>query len=441
MEFEPICRLDGKSSLRRILRVGYLLTADLYWMSEHDGCKPEDITQRVFSDLAVQLRRGRGPFTQGPCALGGWLHRHTCFVAANTRRSEQRRQVREQIAIEMNNLDLADEPDWQQLAPVLDETLNQLEPADRHALLLRFYERRDLRTVGASLGVSEDAAQKRVARALEKLRGLLAARGVALGIPALSALLGERAVQAAPIALAPRVCEAAITAGASAGVGLGVLGMSLATTHGKIAVGLVMAGAVLLALIWPSSRQDVPPIDTAGTTAVATVEPHIAGGADSLGRVVGAETTMATPGEWMETDSEVLHLTFVAADSGRPVPNVTIDYWRWDGASLDRKTLHGTRLGTCAVVFPPGTTTQLQVTTVGMAAGSRRGHSATIPASLPDPLEWMAGRVFDQLVDPPGDLGICTLPKQIVLPRLLGEDQPHDAAGSLRDFPFPDSRD
>jgi len=159
-----------------------------------DGHLAEDIVQTVFTDLARQTRHPKASLLQGPCALGGWLHRHTCFVASNFRRAEQRRQIREHIAAEMNYLELTGEPAWQQLAPVLDEAIDKLGPEDRDAILLRFYERRDLRAVGAALGVSEDAAQKRESRGLDKLRALLAERGVTLSLGVLAGFLAERTV-------------------------------------------------------------------------------------------------------------------------------------------------------------------------------------------------------------------------------------------------------
>ncbi len=49
---------------------------------------------------------------------------------------------------------------------ILDEAIDQLGSEDRTAILLRFYEQRDFRSVGAALGGSEDAARMRVSRAL-----------------------------------------------------------------------------------------------------------------------------------------------------------------------------------------------------------------------------------------------------------------------------------
>lgn len=324
----------------------------------------EDLVQQVFTDLVVQTRRGRGPLAGGPCALGGWLHRHTCFVAANHRRAEQRRLAREQTAAAMNSPELAGESAWQALAPVLDETLNELEPADREALLLRFYERRDLRTVGAALGVSEDAAQKRVARALEKLRGLLAERGVSPGGAALAALLGERAVEAAPATLAEPVSRAALAA--SAVNGLTWLGALLATGKGRLAVGLAAAAIVAVPLAWYLSRDSSPPGrsagDRAGTTAASVGNAHDSSRNVSTGGASGSASANL-PAVATTPDPEALVLTLLDAETGQPVPDVVVDYRCRMGTDLDRRTLHGTRGGICDVRFPRGTATHLQLTT------------------------------------------------------------------------------
>src|SRR5829696_6055599 len=57
----------------------------------------EDVSQTVFADLARMART-----LSRDVMLGGWLHRHTCFVASKTMRGERRRQIRERQAVEMN---------------------------------------------------------------------------------------------------------------------------------------------------------------------------------------------------------------------------------------------------------------------------------------------------------------------------------------------------
>src|ERR1019366_3096944 len=162
-----------------------------------DSHLAQDVTQTVFIDLA----RKAGSLPRD-VVLAGWLHRHTCYTAAKAVRTERRRQTREQTAMEMRALDDNTRPAWEQVAPYLDESLNELDPKDRDALVLRYLRKQDLRTVGAALGISEDTAQKRVDRALEKLHVLLKHRGAALSAAALGTALATEAVKAAPAGLA-----------------------------------------------------------------------------------------------------------------------------------------------------------------------------------------------------------------------------------------------
>ncbi len=168
----------------------------------------EDVAQMVFVDLARKARR-----LPKEVMLGGWLHRHTCFVATNAMRGERRRQSRERQAVEMNALQDNPGADFSLIAPILDEAINELGEADRTAILLRFFEQRDFGSVGEALGSNEDAARMRVNRALEKLESLLKRRGVTTSAAAVGVALSVNAVQAVPAALAVAISTAAVVAG------------------------------------------------------------------------------------------------------------------------------------------------------------------------------------------------------------------------------------
>ena len=171
---------------------------------EGDTHRAEDVAQTVFVDLAQMART-----LAAEVMLGGWLHRHTCFVAANTLRAERRRQSRERQAVEMNALQADSGANLTLIAPILDEAINELGEADRTAILLRFFEQRDFRAVGELLGSTEDAARMRVTRALEKLQSLLKRRGVTTTAAGLSVVLAANAIQAAPIGLSAAITTAA----------------------------------------------------------------------------------------------------------------------------------------------------------------------------------------------------------------------------------------
>jgi RNA polymerase sigma factor (sigma-70 family) len=173
-----------------------------------DTHRAEDVAQTVFVDLARTART-----LANDVMLGGWLHRHTCFVAAKTMRGERRRQSRERQAVEMNALQTNSGADFSLVAPILDDAINELGEADRTAILLRFFEQHDFRSVGEALGSNEDAARMRVTRALDKLQGLLKRRGVTTSAATLSVALSASAVQAAPVGLAVTISTAAALAG------------------------------------------------------------------------------------------------------------------------------------------------------------------------------------------------------------------------------------
>jgi RNA polymerase sigma factor (sigma-70 family) len=177
-------------------------------LAEGDTHRAEDIAQVVFVDLARAART-----LSCEVMLGGWLHRDTCFVAAKTLRAERRRQSRERQAVEMNALQDNPGVSFSLIAPILDEAINELGEADRTAILLRFFEQHDYRSVGEALGSNEDAARMRVTRALDKLQGLLKRRGVTTSAATLCLVLSANAIQAAPVGLALTISTVAAFSG------------------------------------------------------------------------------------------------------------------------------------------------------------------------------------------------------------------------------------
>src|SRR5439155_3614661 len=115
-------------------------------------------------------------------------------------------------ATEMNAMN-ATATDWTHVEPLLDEAMHALDETDRAAVLLRYFENKSLREVGAALGASDDAAQKRVSRAVESLREFFAKRGVTVGASGLAVAISANAIQAAPVGLAATIATAAAALG------------------------------------------------------------------------------------------------------------------------------------------------------------------------------------------------------------------------------------
>ena len=167
----------------------------------------EEVAQAVFADLA-----GHAGKLKPDTILTSWLYQVARRTAIDAVRKESRRQLREQIAVEMHNMN-ATTADWTQIEPLLDDAMAALDETDRAAVLLRYFENQSLREVGAALGISDDTAQKRVSRAVEQLREFFTKRKVTIGASGLVVLISANAVQAAPIGLAATISAAAVLTG------------------------------------------------------------------------------------------------------------------------------------------------------------------------------------------------------------------------------------
>jgi RNA polymerase sigma factor (sigma-70 family) len=203
----------------------------------------EEITQAVFIILARKAG-SLGPKT----ILSGWLCRTARYASANALTVQRRRQHREQEAHMQTILnEPASDETWTQIAPLLDGALEKLGQKDHDAVVLRFFEGRNFKEVGAALGASEDAAKMRVNRALEKLRNFFTKRGVSSTTAILAGAISTNSVHAAPVALAKAVTAVAIAKGAAAS------GSTLTLIQGALKImawtkvkTMVVTGVVLL---------------------------------------------------------------------------------------------------------------------------------------------------------------------------------------------------
>jgi RNA polymerase sigma factor (sigma-70 family) len=252
-----------------------------------DAHAAADVAQQVFVDLA----RHAATLSRG-VVLPAWLYATTRNIAVDFVRTEQRRRVREKEAYMRQELNGHDRPvdEWERLRPLLDGAMDELGARDREAVLLRFFARRPFAEIGRALATSEDAARMRVDRALEKLRALLARRGVTSTAVALGALIANEAAAAAPAGLAANVSCAALAAGEGGSATVTLLQFMSITKFIATAVGMMVLLSVGVAVReWADNRV----AQTALATSTAEMNRLAAQSRVLAGQVADSEKALA----------------------------------------------------------------------------------------------------------------------------------------------------
>jgi RNA polymerase sigma factor (sigma-70 family) len=204
----------------------------------------QDISQGVFVKLA------RKPVSDlQSVALPVWLHGEARTQSLGLLRAEQRRRKREQLAANFHVFMSADPFNipWDRISPLIDEVISQLPTREREVLLARFFEGRSHRDIADRLALTEDASRMRVNRSLEKLRDLLARRGITTTSAALAVALPGHALAATePAGLAASIAAAAAKSAASSSLTSLFLMTLTKKTTATVAALLILGGLAVV---------------------------------------------------------------------------------------------------------------------------------------------------------------------------------------------------
>jgi len=314
-----------------------------------DTDQAREVSQAVF----ILLARKASSFRRS-VVLSAWLFRTTRFVAARALRSEQRRWRREQEAVRMQTLNYSPET-ISRLGPVLDEALHELSEKDRKSLLLRFYEEQSLGQVAGRLGITEEAAKKRVSRALDKLRAAFDRHGFGVSAAVASAVLSQKIAEAAPASLANGIASSAMSATSTT---LPVLAQQAvqAWRWAQVRMGLGIGVAIIAILFVVREITSRHSVATRSDAVALTSTPDVGKAATPAAATMSNNARVARPFLFKVVDAET--------GVGIAGAEIHARYWA-SGGLQSRDDLATDSDGVCAVSLPDGELGRLDLGIIG----------------------------------------------------------------------------
>jgi len=297
-----------------------------------------DVTQMVFVDLLrkipqLRLLLEREPAPESARALlSGWFHRAARYEALELIRSETRRKTRERVAMEGSTQNSETEPAWHSVRPLLDEALDSLEETDRRAVLLRYFQGAGFREIGAAFGISDDAAQKRVSRAVDRLREAFMQKGVVTSAAALAASLASHALEAMPAGLASGVAKAAWQAGAASAAVTAAGAGNVSFLRAGFALAGVAATVLVLLFLYSSNHSAISVLPASDSVIKIQAElPETAATPLPNSQISSIEEKSASSA----TSTNELALSVISAGTGHPISGIPVRVTMWFDENRD----------------------------------------------------------------------------------------------------------
>jgi RNA polymerase sigma factor (sigma-70 family) len=234
-----------------------------------DSHTAQDVAQAVF----IQLARKAWTIRDGH-ALPGWLYRATRHAACAALRGEIRRRARETAAMNLAEQNRPSASIAEQIAPLLDEALGCLSRVEQDALLLRYFQDKSFREVGAALGLNEDAARKRTDRALDKIRLHFSRHGITATAALLGPALTTHAAMRLPAGFAAKVAASSYAqAAGAAGFVQAVWAAYFMSTTSKVITTAVMVALIASIAVsvhhWKTSSLNEQPVPQANEVSIS----------------------------------------------------------------------------------------------------------------------------------------------------------------------------
>jgi hypothetical protein len=290
------------------------------------------------------------------------LHTTSRYVVLRIIRGRRRREFREQQAVAMNT-NAVPKINWDQLSPLLDEAVGQLNDRDRQAVLLRYFQGRSHREVGAAIGLNEDAARVRTDRAVEKLRRYFARSGVATTSALLAEVLATNSASAAPMGLVGKVQAASLASAEELGFGHTMCKLFFMNT--KLILNatfiVLVVGGVASWLIAQSSTSATPTAQsfTSQTQASPTTQVELPKAKPVAAKTTSDQAAMAALTEAQKKDVAELNTLLASLAHATRVQAELIDFY-----APKQLTSRG---------FTPEILAKIQPTTVTPTASSPQG--------------------------------------------------------------------
>jgi RNA polymerase sigma factor (sigma-70 family) len=242
----------------------------------------DDADEAAQATFIILARRART--VANPAALPSWLHAVALSVCRHARRAAARRARHERSAAMRTSetQHIPDDPAWAELRPRLDDAISALKAGERAVVIGHFLDGLAQAAVAERLGISENAARKRIAAALDKLRSWFARRGISVGSGVLVAgLLSDlKAAEPGMVAMCAKAALAPATAGGATALASSVMGSGIShLAMTGLVVALAVAGSTTAAVRWHARPPAVitapsalpPPVPAGDTDAAGTI--------------------------------------------------------------------------------------------------------------------------------------------------------------------------